>query len=264
MTCALILFAVMGALSGFTAQKVYCLACGENCNRCTWVTALLFPGASFGCFFVIDIILWVKNSSGAIPFGTMLLLLAMWFGISVPLCKLGAFWASKGDPVKPPTKVSSIAREIPFQQWYNHWMFTIPLGGALPFGALFLELSYIYSSVWMSRFYYLFGFLGASMIVLLLTCAQATIVLLYFQLTAEDHNWWWRSFFTGGSTAIYAFVYSCYLFLAEVGPVTVESAIVYALYLCLIYSMFFLLVGAVGFLSCLWFVWKIYAACKSD
>merc|ERR1711907_782454 len=89
-------------------------------------------------------------------------------------------------------------------------------------GALFLELNFIFSSVWMSRFYYMFGFLALAILILLLTSAEACIVLLYFQLTAEDHQWWWRSFFTAGSTAIYALAYSCYHFCSL--PCAVQSA----------------------------------------
>ena len=38
--------------------------------------------------------------------------------------------------------------------------FTMLVGGVLPFGAVFIELFFIMSSVWLQRFYYVFGFLA--------------------------------------------------------------------------------------------------------
>mgnify|MGYP002045182395 CR=1 FL=1 len=44
--------------------------------------------------------------------------------------------------------------------------------------------------------------------ILIATCAEITIVLLYFQLCAEDYHWWWRSFLTAGCSGLYLFIYS--------------------------------------------------------
>ena len=47
---------------------------------------------------------------------------------------------------------------------------------------------------------YVFGFTFLSLLSSI-TCAEITIVLLYFLLCAEDYRWWWRTFLTSGSTA---------------------------------------------------------------
>lgn len=39
--------------------------------------------------------MWAKGSSAAIPFTTLLALLALWFGISVPLTFVGAYFGFK-------------------------------------------------------------------------------------------------------------------------------------------------------------------------
>jgi len=49
----------------------------------------------FGVFFVLNLILWIKGSSAAVPFGTLVALLALWFGISVPLTFVGAYFGFK-------------------------------------------------------------------------------------------------------------------------------------------------------------------------
>ena len=43
----------------------------------------------------MNLILWVEGSSAAIPFGTLVAILALWFGISVPLTFLGAYFGFK-------------------------------------------------------------------------------------------------------------------------------------------------------------------------
>ena len=80
--------------------------------------------------------------------------------------------------------------------------FTMLVGGILPFGAVFIELFFIMSSVWLQRFYYVFGFLALVMLILLVTCAEIAIVLAYFQLCNEDYHWWWRSFLNSGAAGV--------------------------------------------------------------
>lgn len=46
----------------------------------------------FALFFVMNLVLWHKGSSGAVPFSTLLALLALWFGVSVPLTFVGAYF----------------------------------------------------------------------------------------------------------------------------------------------------------------------------
>ena len=56
---------------------------------------LLFFSLVFGMFFLTNLILWVNGSSAAIPFTTLVALLALWFGISVPLTFVGAYFGFK-------------------------------------------------------------------------------------------------------------------------------------------------------------------------
>lgn len=45
----------------------------------------------FAVFFVVNLFLWGAHSSAAIPFTTLLALLGLWFGISLPLTFVGSF-----------------------------------------------------------------------------------------------------------------------------------------------------------------------------
>lgn len=46
----------------------------------------------FSLFFIMNLIFWAKGSSAAVPFSTLVALLALWFGVSVPLTFVGAYF----------------------------------------------------------------------------------------------------------------------------------------------------------------------------
>lgn len=49
----------------------------------------------FGLFLVMNLVLWLKGSSGAVPFVTLVDLLTLWFSVSVPLTLAGAYFGSR-------------------------------------------------------------------------------------------------------------------------------------------------------------------------
>merc|ERR1719389_793591 len=172
------------------------------------MTALLYPGIFFTIFFILDLFIWGQKSSGAVPFATMFALLVLWFGISVPLVFLGSYFGFRKPAIDLPVRTNQIPRQIPAQPWFVQPVFTALIGGVLPFGAVFTELFFIMSSLWQHQFYYLFGFLALVLVILIITCAEISIAMTYFQLTSEDYHWWWRSFFSSSTSAFYVFLYA--------------------------------------------------------
>ena len=65
---------------------------GLRWKRNILMTSLLVPGIVFGVFFFLNLLLWGAESSAAVPYTTILALLCLWFGISLPLTFLGAFF----------------------------------------------------------------------------------------------------------------------------------------------------------------------------
>lgn len=263
MIAMLLLFVLMGSLAGYTSARLYKTFKGKQWQRCTLLTATLFPGICFIVFFVLDIAVWSKGSTGAVPFLSMLAILTLWFGISVPLVFIGAFFAYKKDAIAFPVVTSNIPRQIPSQPWYLELTLTALVGGILPFGACFVEMFFIMSSVWMDQYYYVFGFLLLSFIVLAITCAEVTIVQCYFQLCSEDYRWWWRSLVTSGSTAIYVFLYACFYFYRLESNMTVTYFLYFG-YMGIISLGVFLITGAIGFFSTFYFNYSIYGSIKVD
>jgi hypothetical protein len=166
-------------------------------------------------FFFLDLLIWGQKSSGAIPIGTLLAIAFLWLCVSVPLVFVGSYFGFKKPSDDDPVRTNKIPRQIPEQPWYMHPVFSCLVGGVLPFGAVFIELFFILTSVWLHQFYYLFGFIALVFVILCVTCAEITIVLCYFQLCSEDYNWWWRAYFTSGSSALYLLVYSGFYFYTK-------------------------------------------------
>ncbi|KAJ1456476.1 hypothetical protein M885DRAFT_616123 [Pelagophyceae sp. CCMP2097] len=263
-TAVLVLFGLMGSAAGYASARLYKTFKGRQWQRCTLATALLYPGLCFATFLCFDVILAAYKSTGAVPARSLLSLLALWFGVSLPLVFIGAYFGYKAEPLAYPVITSNIPREIPAPQpWYLSPMFTTAVGGILPFGACFVELFFILSSLWMDQYYYVFGFTGLVFAILVVTCCEISIVLCYFQLCAEDYRWWWRSYLASGSTALYVLLYSCVYFCR----LEADQWFTYALYfgyMGLVCMGLFVLTGSCGFFACLWFTRKIYASIKVD
>ena len=252
-------FVLMGFVNGFVTSRLYKTFKGKMWQRATATAALGLPGLAFAIFFVMNIVALAQGSTDAVPFTTMLILVVLWFGISTPLVFLGSYFGYKQDAVEYPVSTSSIPRQIPDQPWFMGVPFTLAIGGILPFGSCFVELYYIMSSVWMDYYYYVFGFLFLVFMILIITCAEITVLFTYFQLCSEDYHWWWRSFCNGGSTAIYVFLYS-FVYFKQLEANSFATYVLYFGYMALTSSALFAMMGFIGLSTSLWFNKTIFSA----
>uniref|UniRef100_A0AAX7V9C2 Transmembrane 9 superfamily member n=1 Tax=Astatotilapia calliptera TaxID=8154 RepID=A0AAX7V9C2_ASTCA len=264
MTCAVVLWVLLGTPAGYVSARLYKTFGGEKWKTNVLLTALLCPGIVFADFFLMNLILWGEGSSAAIPFGTLVAILALWFGISVPLTFVGAYFGFKKPAIEQPVRTNQIPRQIPEQSFFTKPIPGIVMGGILPFGCIFIQLFFILNSIWSHQMYYMFGFLFLVFIILLITCSEATILLCYFHLCAEDYHWWWRSFLTSGFTAVYLFIYAVHYFFSKLQIIGMASTILYFGYTMIMVLIFFLFTGTIGFFACFWFVNKIYSVVKVD
>ncbi|KAG4141839.1 hypothetical protein ERO13_D06G098400v2 [Gossypium hirsutum] len=264
MTAMLLLWVFIGLFAGYSSVRLYKLFKGTEWKKITLKTALMFPATIFSIFFVLNALIWGQKSSGAVPFGTMIALVLLWFGISVPLVFIGSHIGIQKPTIQDPVKTSKIPRQIPEQAWYMNPTFSILIGGILPFGAVFIELFFILTSIWLHQFYYIFGFLFIVFVILIVTCAEITIVLCYFQLCSEDYRWWWRSYLTSGSSALYLFLYAAFYFFTKLDITKPVSGVLYFGYMLIVSYSFFVLTGTIGFYACFRFTRLIYSSVKIE
>jgi transmembrane 9 superfamily protein 2/4 len=266
LTAFLLLYVFMGSFAGYHSARLYKVFKGKDWKQNTIWTACAFPVFVFVVFFMLNAVEQSahKSTQGGVAIGTLIGLVVLWFGISVPLVFLGSYYGFQKEPIEYPIRTNQIARQIPEQPWYMHPVLCILVGGILPFGAVFIELFFIMSAIWLHQIYYLFGFLVIVLAILFATCAEVTIVMCYFQLCSEDYEWWWRSFLTSGSAGIYLFLYSILYFHTKLEITAFNSILLYFGYMFIISVSFFFLTGTFGFFACFWFTKKIYSSIKVD
>jgi len=263
LSALIFLFVLLGSYAGFTSSRLLKLFNLRDWRN-IFLTGLYFPGQMFGTWFVLNLLMWGNGSASAVPFTTILTLMALWLGVSLVLVLLGAVVGFKRATIEVPCKVNLVPRTIPPQPWYLRAPQSVLLPGILPFGAAFIESVFILSSIWQGRVYYVFGFLALVFLILIVTCAEATVVMVYFQLIREDYCWWWRSFFTSGSYGLWLYTYCIFYYATALHIPNFWASVLYFGYMGMASYFFFVLTGTIGFAASFFFVHKIYSSIKVD
>ena len=255
------LFVFAGVFSGYFSSRVYKTFNGKNWRKNTLVTALLFPGLLFSLVFVLNLFVWAQASSTALPFGTLVAIVMLWLCIQLPLVYVGAWYGfMRGGAWEHPTKTTTLPRQLPARAWYIRSPQSILLAGLIPFAVIFIELLFVFQSLWQDKsgYYYVFGFLSIVSIILVLTIAEVTIVTIYIKLCSEDYNWWWHSFAVGGGSAIWVFLYCVWYYVTKLHIEGFVSGLLFFTYSAVACAVYGLLTGTVGFLTAYAFVRRIY------
>ena len=205
-----------------------------------------------------------------IPFLVLLKLFFLWVFVSVPLCILGTLLgrhaklaSNRGEPF--PCRVNAIPRPVPEDApWYGVPANLVPFAGLLSFGSIFIELYYILTSLWNYKFYHVYGFLLGVYAILCLVVCMTTVIVVYFCLNAENYLWQWTAFYSGGSTALYVFLYSIYYFVFKTSMHGLVQTSFYFGYMLLISLGMGTLCGTLGHWAASHFVRKIFQNVKVD
>merc|ERR1719359_290551 len=269
-SAGIVSYMVTAAVSGYTSANLYHKLGGEKWAWNIFVTALTFVGPAFGVWSFLNTVAIFYGSTAAFPFPTILLMFTMWACVTFPLTVLGgivgrhrAIKQSQTGETLFPCKTNKLAREIPACRWYQSPITQVFATGFLPFSAIYIELHYIFNSVWGPRIYSLYGILLLAFAMLLLVAATVTVLFTYFHLNAEDHRWWWRSFGSGGAVALFFYTYCIYFFL-QTGMSGFMQCSFFFLYSALVAYALALLLGAVSFYATYYFVIYIYSRIKAE
>eukprot|EP00238_Polyblepharides_amylifera_P008022 CAMPEP_0196579290 /NCGR_PEP_ID=MMETSP1081-20130531/19835_1 /TAXON_ID=36882 /ORGANISM="Pyramimonas amylifera, Strain CCMP720" /LENGTH=609 /DNA_ID=CAMNT_0041898823 /DNA_START=57 /DNA_END=1886 /DNA_ORIENTATION=+ len=266
LTAVIVLYALTAGIAGYTAASNYKqMGGGANWVRNVLMTCSLFCGPMLLTFSFLNTVAIAYRSTAALPFGTIVIIFLIWALVTIPLTVLGGI-AGKNTKheFNAPCRTTKMPREIPPLPWYRHAIPQMCMAGFLPFSAIYIELYYIFASVWGHKVYTIYSILFIVFIILIIVTAFITIALTYFQLAVEDHRWWWRSMFCGGSTGVFIYGYCFYYYFARSDMSGFMQTSFFFGYMIMICYGFFLMLGTIGYRASLAFVRHIYRAIKCE
>lgn len=238
------------------------------------IFAGLLPFLILGAYLFINLFVWAKESSNALPFGTIVLLILMFALVQIPLGIAGAHFGNKFKflnkscfinsyvPAEKGGRKSTSKR----QQFIGPAVNTLVFG-LIPFGIVYVDLLFIFNSVWLEKttFYYMYGFLLLTTVLLLIVIAESAIVATYMTLTAfKNPNWQWLCFQVGSSIGWYIYGYTTYYFIRYLQMSDIVSVLIYFAYMAMVSAAVGVAGGAVGVVTATIFIRKIYGAIKVD
>ena len=262
---AIVVYSLTAVIAGFVSGSMYKKMGGTVWVHNVLLTCSLIAGPIFVIWAYLNTVAIVYNSTAALPFGTIVALFALYILVTFPLTLAGAIAGKNySDDFDAPTRTKFAAREIPAAPWYRGYFVHVFVAGFLPFSAIYVELYYVFISIWGHQLFTPFGILYLVFIILLVVTACITVSLTYLQLSCENHQWWWLSVCSGGSTAGFVFLYSFFFLIGESKMSGLLQISFYFGYMGMLCYSLFLMLGAIGFYSSLTFVRQIYRSIKCD
>eukprot|EP00824_Muranothrix_gubernata_P003219 TRINITY_DN13943_c0_g1_i1.p1 TRINITY_DN13943_c0_g1~~TRINITY_DN13943_c0_g1_i1.p1 ORF type:complete len:589 (-),score=101.66 TRINITY_DN13943_c0_g1_i1:1136-2902(-) len=264
-TSYIVCFSILSFAAGYAGGSWYSQAGGRSWIRVMVLTALFYPAVCFTIAFVLNFVAIAYHSLAALPFGSIVVMVMIWLFVSLPMCAFGTVMGRNwSGSVRLPCRVNPIPRPIPEKKWYlKPWVVTV-LGGILPFGSIFIEMYFIFTSFWNYKFYYVYGFMLLVYVILVIVTVCVTIVSSYFLLNAEDYRWPWTSFLSAASTAVYVYAYAVYYFFMKTKMFGFFQTCFYFGYMGMFCIGLALMCGAIGYVGTRIFVGRIYRNIKSD
>ncbi|KAG5081203.1 hypothetical protein JHK86_005268 [Glycine max] len=294
-TALVIIYALTSGIAGYYAASFYYMIEGKNWVKILVLTGSLFSGPLFFTFCFLNTVALAYNATAALPLGTIVVIFLIWTLVTSPLLVLGGIAGKNSQSgFQAPCRTNKYPREIPQVPWYRTTLAQMAMAGFLPFSAIYIELYYIFASVWGHQIYTIYSILFIVFIILLIVTAFVTVALTYFQLATEDHEWWWRyvnflhesaltvflihippsangfdfgvirSFLCGGSTGLFIYGYCLYYYYARSDMSGFMQTTFFFGYMACICYGFFLMLGTVGFRAALIFVRHIYLSIKCE
>lgn len=218
----------------------------------------------------LNFFVWAKESSNALPFGTIIVLLLLFLIIELPLGVAGGVWGNKRKFTRksvfltspsPDNKDTSTSKYRGRSAAVLSPILSIFIFGLIPFGVVYVELLFIFNSVWLEKttFYYMYGFLFVTSLMLIIIIAESSIVAIYVSLAIYNNpNWQWLSFRVGSSIGWYIYGYSIYYFTLYLNIRDFVSILFYFGYMALACILIGFGCGAVGVLTGMFFIKRIF------
>lgn len=162
-------------------------------KRSVLLAGILYMAPFFVTMSIVNTVAIAQGVTAAIPFGTIVVILLIYFFLAIPLLALGGLIGHCfRSEFSAPCATKQYPREILPLAWYRNAPSQMFIAGLLPFSAIGLQLHHLYASIWGFKIYTLPGILFITFLILVMLTAILSIGLTYIQLSVEDHRWWWR------------------------------------------------------------------------
>lgn len=260
----IVLYVLTTCVGAYVSARLYKQMRGGAWVWNVLLSLMVVPVPITATFAVLNTTALVKNSTAALPWGTIAVVVMLFAFLALPLGVLGGIAGHHSSEYEPPCRVAKVPRQIPAVPFYRSLPAQLFMAGFLPFSAISIELHYIFASVWGHKVYTLYGILFLGFALLVLETGFITVALTYFQLASEDHRWWWRSFLSGGAVGVFLYAYCVFYFFNHSGMSGFLQTSFYFLYMADVAFAFTLMMGAVGFFASWAFVRYIYSSIKTD
>eukprot|EP00045_Choanoeca_perplexa_P014031 m.162818 g.162818 ORF g.162818 m.162818 type:complete len:587 (+) comp16541_c0_seq1:165-1925(+) len=265
LTTSIFVYAATSPVSGYFGGSLYARLGGKNWIKQMVLTASLLPAVVGVTVMSVNFIAMYYSASRAIPFMTVLVMICIWLFVVIPLTLVGTVLGRNfaGQP-DVPCRINPVPRPIPEKKWYMEtWLITL-LGGVLPFGSIFIEMYFIFTSFWAYKIYYVYGFMLLVFLILTVVTICVTVVCTYFTLNAEDYRWHWTSFLCGASISLYVYAYSFYYYFLKTKMSGTFQTSFYFGYMFLFALALGIICGTFGYAGSSMFVFRIYKNLKID
>lgn len=282
-TCSVVFLLASGFVSAYAGVIIHKILSNEDPNtlyqrRRVLILSCLYSGMlPFTILMVvlfINLFVWAKESSNALPFGTIVVLILLFAIIELPLGLLGGTlgnrvqFSPKSFIMKThiPDK-TSVAKSSGNRSIVMNPVVSVLAFGLIPFGIVYVDLLFIFNSVWLEKttFFYMYGFLLLTVTLLVTVVGESAIVGTYLSLAMFNNpNWQWLCFRIGSSIGWYVYGYSIFYFVFHLHMSDFVSVLIYFAYMALVSCSLGITCGAVGVLTAMMFVRLIYGEVKAD
>lgn len=155
LSTAIFAYAATSPVNGYFGGSLYSRQGGKVWIKQMLISAFLIPFCVCGTAFFINFIAIYYHASRAIPFGTMVAVTCICIFVILPLTLVGTVVGRNLDGQPDfPCRVNAVPRPIPEKKWFMEPYFIVLLGGVLPFGSIFIEMYFIFTSFWAYKIYY--------------------------------------------------------------------------------------------------------------
>ncbi|KAL9644590.1 hypothetical protein ABK040_015329 [Willaertia magna] len=265
LTSLVFVYTFTTGIAGYVSGSYYKQFGGEQWVKNTLTTLLILSLPIVVVWSIVNTIAIAYGSTAALPFKTVAIIVALYMVISFPLLLIGAITGKNFTKIfEAPCRTKKAPREIPPVSWYKNETALTIIAGFLPFVSIYIELHYLFLSLWGQYGHVPFPIVLMVFLILIAVTSCITIALIYLTLSQENHLWWWRSIKFGGASSFFVFGYAVYYFLAETSMSGLLQTSYYIGYNLILSLALFLMMSTVGFICSLTFVKNIYRAIKCD